>query len=165
MATMVSSLMFLPTASGNRQRCRRSSDASFRHAGTGIASGIRTGIFHLGVTVSAPKRKRGAKQVPSHHCKAELAELAPATSVAYGALLLGGGLFAYARSRSKGSLYGGLSGAALMAVAYYLIQVPATKDLGYALGFGSAFLFTSVFAQEAYFLGYLTVRYTVGGHS
>ncbi|KAK1272888.1 hypothetical protein QJS04_geneDACA013186 [Acorus gramineus] len=74
-----------------------------------------------------------------------LAELAPATSSVYGALLLGGGLFAYARSGSKGSLVGGLSGTALMASAYYLMQNPETKVIGEALGFGSAFLFSSVF--------------------
>ncbi|XP_075658888.1 uncharacterized protein LOC142628723 isoform X2 [Castanea sativa] len=44
-----------------------------------------------------------------------LADLAPATSAAYGLLLLGGGLFAYTKSGSKGSLFGGTTGAALMA--------------------------------------------------
>ncbi|XP_030951645.1 uncharacterized protein LOC115975126 [Quercus lobata] len=48
-------------------------------------------------------------------CNSQLADLAPATSAAYGLLLLGGGLFAYTKSRSKGSLFGGTTGAALMA--------------------------------------------------
>ncbi|CAA7392053.1 unnamed protein product [Spirodela intermedia] len=84
----------------------------------------------------------------SVRCSAALsdfAELAPAASVAYGALLLGGGLFAYARTKSTGSISGGVSGAALMAVAYYLMQNPETKAAGEALGFGSAALFTAIF--------------------
>ncbi|XP_020083808.1 protein FATTY ACID EXPORT 4, chloroplastic [Ananas comosus] len=79
-------------------------------------------------------------------CGAQLlADLAPAASAAYGTLLLGGGLFAYLRSGSKGSILGGLSGSALMAVAYYLMQSPETKEVGDAIGFGSALLFASVF--------------------
>ncbi|WVZ86813.1 hypothetical protein U9M48_033541 [Paspalum notatum var. saurae] len=76
---------------------------------------------------------------------AAVTELAPAASAAYGVLLLGGGAFAYARSGSKGSIFGGLAGAALMGAAYYLMQSPETKPLGEAVGFGSAFLFASVF--------------------
>ncbi|OAY71304.1 Protein FATTY ACID EXPORT 4, chloroplastic [Ananas comosus] len=90
-------------------------------------------------------------------CGAQLlADLAPAASAAYGTLLLGGGLFASIdllpcefvvdlRSGSKGSILGGLSGSALMAVAYYLMQSPETKEVGDAIGFGSALLFASVF--------------------
>ncbi|XP_073111973.1 protein FATTY ACID EXPORT 4, chloroplastic [Elaeis guineensis] len=86
------------------------------------------------------------KKTVSLHCRAQLlVDVAPATCAAYGTLLLGGGLFAYARSRSKGSILGGLSGAALMAVAYYLMQSPETKAVGDAIGFGSAFLFAAVF--------------------
>ncbi|KAF5192130.1 Fatty acid export 4 protein [Thalictrum thalictroides] len=82
-----------------------------------------------------------------HICKAQLVltELAPATSAVYGAILLGGGLFAYSKSNSKGSLIGGVSGGAIMATAYYLMQSPETKSFGDALAFGSAFLFSSVF--------------------
>eukprot|EP00258_Populus_trichocarpa_P051549 XP_024467568.1 uncharacterized protein LOC7455007 isoform X2 [Populus trichocarpa] len=47
-------------------------------------------------------------------CKCQLADLAPVTSAAYGVILLGGGLFAFGKSGSKGSLFGGLTGAALM---------------------------------------------------
>uniref|UniRef100_A0A7N2KUJ0 Uncharacterized protein n=1 Tax=Quercus lobata TaxID=97700 RepID=A0A7N2KUJ0_QUELO len=79
-------------------------------------------------------------------CNSQLADLAPATSAAYGLLLLGGGLFAYTKSRSKGSLFGGTTGAALMASPYFLMQVPDTKAIGDAVGFGSSFLFSSVFA-------------------
>ncbi|PIA51477.1 hypothetical protein AQUCO_01100369v1 [Aquilegia coerulea] len=99
------------------------------------------------------KKKRNynnkLKQQPSyqHICKAQLdlTELAPATSAVYGTLLLGGGLFAYSKSNSKGSLIGGVSGGALMAIAYYLMQSPETKSIGDALAFGSAILFSSVF--------------------
>ncbi|KAK1379217.1 protein FATTY ACID EXPORT 4, chloroplastic [Heracleum sosnowskyi] len=72
-------------------------------------------------------------------------EIAPVASAAYGVLLLGGGLFAYTRTQSKGSLYGGLTGAVLMGVAYFLMLAPDTKDLGEALAFGSALLFSSIF--------------------
>nr|CAB3485511.1 unnamed protein product [Digitaria exilis] len=82
-------------------------------------------------------------------CKA-VSELAPAASAAYGVLLLGGGGFAYARSGSKGSIYGGLAGSALMGVAYYLMQSPETKAAGDAVGFGSAFLFACVFGIRLY---------------
>ncbi|XP_021900341.1 protein FATTY ACID EXPORT 4, chloroplastic [Carica papaya] len=78
-------------------------------------------------------------------CKSQLAELAPATSAAYGLMLLGGGLFAFTKSGSKGSLFGGLTGGALMTSAYVLMQAPETKAIGDALGFGSAFLFSFVF--------------------
>ncbi|KAJ0967856.1 hypothetical protein J5N97_024773 [Dioscorea zingiberensis] len=92
------------------------------------------------------KCNRSQKKVVSLRCRAQLlSELAPATSAAYGALLLGGGVLAYARSGSKGSVIGGLSGAALMAAAYYLMQSPETKVIGDAIGFGSAFLFSAVF--------------------
>ncbi|KAH7685898.1 TMEM14 family protein [Dioscorea alata] len=89
---------------------------------------------------------RSLKKAPSLHCHAQLlSDLAPATAATYGALLIGGGVFAYVRSGSKGSVIGGLSGAALMGTAYYLMQSPETKVIGDALGFGSAFLFSAVF--------------------
>ncbi|XWS61458.1 hypothetical protein CRYUN_Cryun07bG0127600 [Craigia yunnanensis] len=78
-------------------------------------------------------------------CKSQLVDFAPVTSAAYGILLFSGGLFAFTKSGSKGSLFGGLSGAALMASAYFLMQASETKEFGDALGFGSAFLFSSVF--------------------
>ncbi|KAJ4844915.1 hypothetical protein Tsubulata_002654 [Turnera subulata] len=78
-------------------------------------------------------------------CKSQLTDLAPATTAVYGALLLGGGLFAFNKSGSKGSLSGGLTGAALMATAYALMQAQETKAIGDALGFGSALLFSCVF--------------------
>ncbi|KAJ6823830.1 protein FATTY ACID EXPORT 4, chloroplastic [Iris pallida] len=92
------------------------------------------------------RKKQKHQQKIDVSCNAQLlADIAPAASAAYGTLLLGGGLFAYGRSGSKGSILGGLSGAALMAAAYYLMQSPETKQVGDALGFGSAFLFSSVF--------------------
>ncbi|CAA7059253.1 unnamed protein product [Microthlaspi erraticum] len=78
-------------------------------------------------------------------CKAELSELAPVVSAGYGVLLLGGGLFAYSKSGSKGSLFGGLTGSVLMASAYFLTKSPETRVLGDIIGLGSAFLFASVF--------------------
>ncbi|KAH8518193.1 hypothetical protein H0E87_000138 [Populus deltoides] len=47
-------------------------------------------------------------------CKCQLADIAPVTSAVYGVILLGGGLFAFSKSGSKGSLFGGLTGAAVM---------------------------------------------------
>ncbi|KAI4367986.1 hypothetical protein MLD38_016606 [Melastoma candidum] len=78
-------------------------------------------------------------------CKSQLGELAPVTSAVYGSLLLGGGLFAFGKSGSKGSLAGGCTGAVLMGIAYYLMQASETQQIGYALGFGSSLLFASVF--------------------
>eukprot|EP00252_Welwitschia_mirabilis_P000788 TRINITY_DN10759_c0_g1_i1.p1 TRINITY_DN10759_c0_g1~~TRINITY_DN10759_c0_g1_i1.p1 ORF type:complete len:176 (-),score=20.11 TRINITY_DN10759_c0_g1_i1:244-771(-) len=79
-------------------------------------------------------------------CKASVAsDVAPATAAIYGTLLLGGGLFAYVRTGSKGSLGGGITGAALLALAYYLMKTSEKKLVAYALGFGAAFLFSSVF--------------------
>ncbi|XP_025013057.1 protein FATTY ACID EXPORT 4, chloroplastic [Ricinus communis] len=111
-----------------------------------------------------PRERNGNRsniktQSPSGSCKCQLIDLAPATSATYGALLLAGGLFAFNKSRSKGSLFGGLTGATLMAAsvflcvggngfqmqAYFLMQREETKAVGDALGFGSAFLFSSVF--------------------
>ncbi|XP_048141391.1 protein FATTY ACID EXPORT 4, chloroplastic-like [Rhodamnia argentea] len=108
------------------------------HAATSLK--LRFGIGS-GLTLS---------ELPSHkrrrfRCEAQLGDLAPVTSAVYGSLLLGGGLFAFSRSGSKGSLAGGCTGAVLMATAYYLMQAPETKSIGYALGFGAAFLFSSVF--------------------
>ncbi|WCJ38942.1 Protein FATTY ACID EXPORT 4 chloroplastic [Euphorbia peplus] len=77
--------------------------------------------------------------------KCQLSDLAPAASAAYGTLLLSGGFFAFNKSRSKGSLFGGLTGAALMTTAYFLMQEQETRAVGDAIGFGSAFLFSSVF--------------------
>ncbi|XP_078445597.1 transmembrane proteins 14C [Wolffia australiana] len=97
---------------------------------------------------SSSSRSVYGRRSLSFQCSAikNLAELAPAVSAAYGTLLLGGGLFAYARTKSTGSIWGGVSGAALMAVAYYLMQNPETKAAGEALGFGSSSLFAAVFA-------------------
>ncbi|KAJ6887211.1 protein FATTY ACID EXPORT 4 [Populus alba x Populus x berolinensis] len=95
-------------------------------------------------------------------CKCQLADLAPVTSAAYGVILLGGGLFAFGKSGSKGSLFGGLTGAALMGTAYFLMQAPETKAIGDSLGFGSAFLFSSVFGKS--FLCSECPRYLDVGH-
>ncbi|KAF5477922.1 hypothetical protein F2P56_004528, partial [Juglans regia] len=103
--------------------------------------------LHVGSFVSAARLTKSKSRSRSiFRCSSQLAELGPATSAAYGFLLLGGGLFAYAKSGSKGSLFGGFTVAALMASAYFLMQGPDTKAIGDAVGFGSAFLFSSVFA-------------------
>ncbi|KAF5753398.1 putative TMEM14 family protein [Helianthus annuus] len=82
----------------------------------------------------------------SHVCKCQLIQdFAPIASAGYAVLLLGGGLFAYNKSGSKGSLFGGLTGATLMSVAYYLMQASDTKELGDALAFGASLLFAFVF--------------------
>ncbi|PWA58509.1 TMEM14 family [Artemisia annua] len=81
-----------------------------------------------------------------HVCKSQLVQdFAPVASAGYAVLLLGGGLFAYNKSGSKGSLFGGLTGAVLMSAAYYLMQSPETKELGDALAFGASLLFALVF--------------------
>ncbi|KAK9049840.1 hypothetical protein SSX86_031192 [Deinandra increscens subsp. villosa] len=82
----------------------------------------------------------------SHICKSQLVQdFAPIASAGYAVLLLGGGLFAYNKSGSKGSLFGGLTGATLMSVAYYLMQASETKETGDALAFGASLLFAFVF--------------------
>ncbi|XP_052151306.1 protein FATTY ACID EXPORT 4, chloroplastic [Oryza glaberrima] len=98
---------------------------------------------------SAVARPGRSRRCALLRCSA-VSELAPTASAAYGALLLGGGAFAYVRSGSKGSIFGGLSGSALMGIAYYLMQSPETKALGDAVGFGSTFLFASVFGIRLY---------------
>lgn len=111
--------------------------------------------LHLAAAIRSPPsppivaRAGGRRRRAVLRCAA-VSELTPAVSAAYGALLVGGGAFAYARSGSKGSIYGGLSGSALMGIAYYLMQSPETKALGDAVGFGSAFLFASVFGIRLY---------------
>ncbi|CAD6262610.1 unnamed protein product [Miscanthus lutarioriparius] len=100
-----------------------------------------------------PPPRLSVARLRLHPCRralvrcAAVSEIAPAASAAYGVLLLGGGAFAYARSGSKGSIYGGLAGAALMGAAYYLMQSPETLAAGDAVGFGSAFLFACVFGM------------------
>ncbi|XP_078163758.1 transmembrane proteins 14C [Carex rostrata] len=109
----------------------------------------RLSTGHLSLTTRIDKTVRTRAQ--RHRCHANLlADFAPTASAAYGTLLLGGGLFAYLRSGSKGSIFGGLSGGALMAAAYYLIQSAETKGAGDAIGFGSAFLFACVFGIRLY---------------
>lgn len=76
---------------------------------------------------------------------ASLSELAPTAAAAYGAVLIGGGWFAYARSSSVGSLLGGVTGGILMSSAFLLSLNPGSKDLGEAIAFGTALLFVAVF--------------------
>jgi len=78
--------------------------------------------------------------------RASLDEYAPLTAAVYGACLLGGGLFAYTKTGSKGSLGGGLTGGIALGVAYFLMQVPETRDLGEAVAFGAAVVFAAFFA-------------------
>ncbi|KAI8569962.1 hypothetical protein RHMOL_Rhmol02G0318700 [Rhododendron molle] len=115
-------------------------------------------------------------------CNSQLvADIAPATAAAYGALLTSGGLFAYKRSGSKGSLIGGLTGGSLMAavsvmtvfqiffhicqLAYFLMQATDTKGIGEALAFGSTLLFALVFGMFSFGLFMLLKRYQIGSYS
>ncbi|KAI8569963.1 hypothetical protein RHMOL_Rhmol02G0318700 [Rhododendron molle] len=99
-------------------------------------------------------------------CNSQLvADIAPATAAAYGALLTSGGLFAYKRSGSKGSLIGGLTGGSLMAAAYFLMQATDTKGIGEALAFGSTLLFALVFGMFSFGLFMLLKRYQIGSYS
>ncbi|KAK6250858.1 hypothetical protein SCA6_004863 [Theobroma cacao] len=91
----------------------------------------------VGICLRKAKSCSGARR--RFCCKSQLADFAPVTSAAYGVLLFSGDT----KSGSKGSLFGGLTGAALMASAYFLMQASETKAIGEALGFGSAFLFSS----------------------
>lgn len=104
---------------------------------------------------SRAKTRRWVSVSTNFCCNSLLADLGPPTSVAYGALLLGGGVFAcnlssflfhkvyrilcaeeirlfcilraVTRSGSKGSLFGGFTGAALMAT----VSVMAALFLNY----------------------------------
>uniref|UniRef100_A0A2P2K1D6 Receptor protein kinase n=1 Tax=Rhizophora mucronata TaxID=61149 RepID=A0A2P2K1D6_RHIMU len=105
-----------------------------------------SGIFS-GFSAARLRSTRRRSNIESPSCKCHVADAASATSAAYGALLLGGGLFAFDKSKSKGSLLGGLTGATLMATSYFLMQAQETKAIGDAVGFGSAFLFSSVFGM------------------
>ncbi|XP_024372526.1 protein FATTY ACID EXPORT 4, chloroplastic [Physcomitrium patens] len=77
---------------------------------------------------------------------ASLNDYAPLTAAVYGASLLGGGLYAYTRTGSTSSLGGGITGGIALGVAFFLMQVPETRDLGEAVGFGAAVLFAAIFA-------------------
>ncbi|XP_071692862.1 protein FATTY ACID EXPORT 4, chloroplastic [Rutidosis leptorrhynchoides] len=94
-----------------------------------------------------PSYLSNSRSKSSHICKSQLAvqDFAPVASAGYAVLLLGGGLFAYNKSGSKGSLFGGLTGAVLMSAAYYLMQSPETKELGDAVAFGASLLFAVIF--------------------
>ncbi|KAA8526045.1 hypothetical protein F0562_007855 [Nyssa sinensis] len=132
------SFKFPQLGRGNDGRRRRLSGISFAFAAPSSSTKFRERRRSFnGKSNSTNNRFR---------CNSQLvADLAPATSAAYGVLLFGGGLFAFTRSGSKGSLLGGLTGAALMATAYFLMQAPETKAIGESLGFGSALLFAFVF--------------------
>lgn len=50
------------------------------------------------------------------------------------------------RTGSTSSLGGGITGGIALGVAFFLMQVPETRDLGEAVGFGAAVLFAAIFA-------------------
>eukprot|EP00245_Coleochaete_scutata_P010956 TRINITY_DN3960_c0_g1_i2.p1 TRINITY_DN3960_c0_g1~~TRINITY_DN3960_c0_g1_i2.p1 ORF type:complete len:184 (-),score=28.77 TRINITY_DN3960_c0_g1_i2:710-1261(-) len=85
-------------------------------------------------------------------CQAAL-DTSAITAAVYGTALLGGGLSAYLRTGSKGSLGGGVTGGVLLGVSFLLIQDPEKASLGYALAFGSALLFASVFGIRLFATG------------
>ncbi|KAK8686073.1 hypothetical protein V6N13_125100 [Hibiscus sabdariffa] len=98
-----------------------------------------------GISICLRKPKTCSTSPRRLCCRSQLSDFAPLSSATYGILLFSGGLFAFTKSGSKGSLFGGLTGAALMTSAYFLMQSSDTKAIGDALGFGSAFLFSAVF--------------------
>ncbi|CAI7845092.1 unnamed protein product [Closterium sp. NIES-54] len=103
----------------------------------------------LGGAVKPVRRGGGGAMTAT----AGLGDAAGLTAAAYGASLLFGGLFAYLRTGSKYSLGGGLTGAALFATAFYLIQSAQTESLGNALGFGAGLLFCALFAIRLFLTG------------
>ncbi|MEN9226251.1 MAG: TMEM14 family protein [Thermostichus sp. HHBFW_bins_43] len=70
--------------------------------------------------------------------------IAQVTLLIYGVLLLVGGVIGYAKARSPKSLVGGLVGAALSGVSYWLLGRDPRWGLG--LGLATAILFAIVFA-------------------
>ncbi|CAI5465035.1 unnamed protein product [Closterium sp. Yama58-4] len=103
----------------------------------------------LGGAVKPVRRGGGGAMTAT----AGLGDAAGLTAAAYGASLLFGGLFAYIRTGSKYSLGGGLTGGALFATAFYLIQSAQTESLGNALGFGAGLLFCALFAIRLFLTG------------
>ncbi|KAB5534884.1 hypothetical protein DKX38_017970 [Salix brachista] len=101
-------------------------------------------------------------------CKCQLVDLVPVISAVYGVILLCDCIFVneVSKSGSKRSLFGGLTGAALMGTNFRQIiwslssdefvekhtcfpQTELhTKAIGDSLGFGSSFLFSSVFGKS-----------------
>ncbi|KAL3743800.1 hypothetical protein ACJRO7_018982 [Eucalyptus globulus] len=132
-----------PPLRSHRSDNRRPEHPAARHLDGGAAASLKP--WRFGVGSGLKSREWSGRKRRRFRCEAQLGDLAPVTSAVYGSLLLGGGLFAFSRSGSKGSLAGGCTGAVLMATAYYLMQAPETKSFGYALGFGAALLFSSVF--------------------
>ncbi|XP_010053997.2 protein FATTY ACID EXPORT 4, chloroplastic isoform X2 [Eucalyptus grandis] len=132
-----------PPLRSHRSDNRRPEHPAARHLDGGAAASLKP--WRFGVGSGLKSREWSGRKRRRFRCEAQLGDLAPVTSAVYGSLLLGGGLFAFSRSGSKGSLAGGCTGAVLMATAYYLMQAPETKSIGYALGFGAALLFSSVF--------------------
>eukprot|EP00250_Pteridium_aquilinum_P004938 c15112_g1_i1 orf=188-703(-) len=126
-------LALLPTSSSSV--CRTPQLASFK---------LCSHRFHGTHQCARAARSRPCV-IPVRADAASLSELAPTAAAVYGGLLFGGGLFAYTRSSSTGSLLGGLSGGILMGLVFYLSLNPDMKDLGEAIGFGTALLFVAVF--------------------
>lgn len=103
------------------------------------------GANHQARQHASPRTARPRARVVPVRAEAALSELAPTAAAVYGGLLLGGGLFAYTRTSSKGSLFGGLTGGTLMGLVFYLMMYPGMKDLGEAIGFGTTLLFVAIF--------------------
>eukprot|EP00898_Chlorokybus_atmophyticus_P002032 jgi/Chlat1/282/Chrsp1S03169 len=93
--------------------------------------------------VALPPRRRPARAGPGLKVSAALD--VQTVTTAYGALVTGGGIFAYLRSGSKGSLISSLTSGALLGAAVYLQSNPDTAQKGTALAFGVALLLASVF--------------------
>ncbi|KAM0059950.1 putative TMEM14 family protein [Helianthus debilis subsp. tardiflorus] len=109
-------------------------------------AGLKSTFVGTGNVRHRLKQLQSSRLNTSDVCKCQLVQdFAPIASAGYAGLLLGGGVYAYNKSGSKGSLFGGLTGATLMSVAYYLMQASDTKELGDALAFGASLLFAFVF--------------------
>ncbi|KAI5066415.1 hypothetical protein GOP47_0019039 [Adiantum capillus-veneris] len=83
-------------------------------------SSIKLSSHGLSTNYSCTRAARSRRAVMPVRADGSLSELTPTVAAVYGSLLLGGGLFAYTRSSSKGSLLGGLSGGALMGLVRIL---------------------------------------------
>ncbi|XP_039167311.1 uncharacterized protein LOC104442312 isoform X1 [Eucalyptus grandis] len=102
-----------PPLRSHRSDNRRPEHPAARHLDGGAAASLKP--WRFGVGSGLKSREWSGRKRRRFRCEAQLGDLAPVTSAVYGSLLLGGGLFAFSRSGSKGSLAGGCTGAVLMA--------------------------------------------------
>ncbi|KAJ0665984.1 putative TMEM14 family protein [Helianthus annuus] len=142
----VYTLGFSPNRFTNTATAVRTSALSTSSVTLSPTAGLKSTFVGTGNVRHRLKQLPSSRLNTSHVCKCQVVQdFAPIASAGYAVLLLGGGVFAYNKSGSKGSLFGGLTGATLMSLAYYLMQASDTKELGDALAFGASLLFAFVF--------------------